>query len=96
MPKLRTIEHNLLVNDHNAMWPLDHDDGSDFYIDRHNVLIHGGSKNLNGYSKQIYGNLFIRPDIGAGRRHCHQNYGSVCRSAGSILLTHGASDSWKV
>ena len=21
----------------------------------------GGSKNLNGYSKQIFGNLFIRP-----------------------------------
>ena len=97
VPKLRTIEHNLLVNDHNANWPLDHDDGSapvclvcpgaffqaepqplffrsDFYVDRFNVLIHGGSKNLNGYSKQIYGNLFVRPDIGAGQKHCHCNY----------------------
>ena len=74
MPKPRIIERNFLVNDHSANWPLDHDDGSDHYKDRYNVLIHGGSKNLNGYDKQIYGNLFVRPDIGAGMRHCHNNF----------------------
>jgi hypothetical protein len=57
-----------------ANWPLDHDDGSDHYTDRWNLLVHGGSKNLNGYGKQIYGNLFLRPDIGAGMRHCHNNF----------------------
>jgi hypothetical protein len=25
-------------------WPLDHDDGSRYIIDRHNVVVYGGTK----------------------------------------------------
>jgi hypothetical protein len=56
-----------------GQWPLDHDDGSRFIIDRYNVVVYGGTKNYHGYEKQYYGNLFIRPDIGCGNVFCGEN-----------------------
>ena len=41
-PAWRIIERNFLVNGGN--WPLDHDDGSRFIIDRYNVVVYGGTK----------------------------------------------------
>ena len=60
-PAWKIIQRNFLVNGGN--WPLDHDDGSRYIVDRHNVVVYGGTKNFHGYEKQFYGNLFIRPDI---------------------------------
>ena len=42
-PAWKIIERNFLVNGGN--WPLDHDDGSRFIIDRENVVVYGGTKN---------------------------------------------------
>ena len=40
---------------------LDHDDGSSFYIDHHNVLLYGGMQNLAGANNTAHDNLYIEP-----------------------------------
>ena len=85
-PAWKIIERNFLVNGGN--WPLDHDDGSRFIIDRHNVVVYGGTKNYHGYEKQYYGNLFIRPDIGCGNTNCGEN------DASGVTAPKALSENW--
>jgi hypothetical protein len=69
-------------------WPLDHDDGSRYIIDRYNVVVYGGTKNYHGYEKQYYGNLFIRPDIGCGEVHCAVN------DASGVIAPKSLNENW--
>jgi hypothetical protein len=46
-PKENVIYRNLLLNNYGSFYPIDHDDGSAFYHDHHNVLLYGGKKVLS-------------------------------------------------
>jgi hypothetical protein len=42
--------------------PIDHDDGSNGYVDTKNVLLFGGSKTLMGYNKHTIDNAMVYVD----------------------------------
>ena len=56
------IGFNLIYNNYQSTWPIDHDDGSSFFHDHDNVLIYGGYKNLFGHDQTIERNMYIYPD----------------------------------
>ena len=72
--KARDVQsRNLLINGYNGVWPVDHDDGSQFMDDVDNVLVWGGCKNYLGNSKVCDRNLIVYPGIDArssGNRLC--------------------------
>ena len=61
IPADNEISHNFIIANYYSSVPLDHDDGSSYYYDHHNVLAFGGYKNNIGYSKRAESNLFIYP-----------------------------------
>ena len=62
-PALSHIHGNFLVNTHFGIHSLDHDDGSNNFLDTSNVVAFAGMKNFLGFAKQTNGNLFVRPDF---------------------------------
>lgn len=50
----------MMWNNFNSRWPIDHDDGSQFYNDTKNVLLYGGAKNFLGHSKISTDNLYYQ------------------------------------
>ena len=63
VPAYNEISHNFIIANYYCSAPLDHDDGSSYYFDHHNVLVYGGFKNNIGHSKRSENNLFIYPGI---------------------------------
>ena len=61
IPADNEISHNFVIGNYYTTAPLDHDDGSSYYYDHHNVLAYGGYKNNIGHSKRAENNLFIYP-----------------------------------
>merc|ERR1712072_1058367 len=61
-PSLNSITRNLVLCNWKCTWPLDHDDGSNNYVDSQNALFFGGAKNFKGHSKRSFGNLYYQPD----------------------------------
>lgn len=56
-----------------ANFPIDHDDGSQYYNDTANFMVWGGCKNFRGHSKSCDHNLIAYPGTGersAGNRRC--------------------------
>jgi len=53
---------NFLVSDGYGIHPLDHDDGSNAWLDERNVLAWAGVKNWQGFNKTAANNLIVRPD----------------------------------
>jgi hypothetical protein len=51
----------------NAILSIDHDDGSNHYLDTMNVLMYSGQKNYIGWEKHAVQNLYIRPDLADSR-----------------------------
>ncbi|UJR11197.1 hypothetical protein I4U23_015378 [Adineta vaga] len=67
------IHHNTIFNNYNALWPIDHDDGSCFYEDSYNFHVYGGKKNFLGHSKSDHHQIYVYSDMNKG------DYGSnVC------------------
>ncbi|CAF0815534.1 unnamed protein product [Didymodactylos carnosus] len=60
------IHHNVLFNNYNALWPIDHDDGSCFYEDSYNFHVYGGKKNFLGHSKIDHHQIYVYPDANKG------------------------------
>ena len=56
------ISRNLLHANYHSVTALDHDDGSNGWVDTENVLLWSGTKNLMGYNKRSQGNLFVYVD----------------------------------
>ncbi|CAF1656619.1 unnamed protein product [Adineta ricciae] len=56
------IHHNLLFNNYNSFYPIDHDDGSCFYEDSYNFQVYGGKKNYLGHSKTDHNEIYVYPD----------------------------------
>ena len=63
VPAYNEISHNFIIANYYSEVPLDHDDGSSYYYDHHNVLVYGGFKNNIGHSKRAENNLFIYPGV---------------------------------
>ena len=57
------IHHNVMYQNYNSYYPIDHDDGSCYYEDSYNVQIYGGKKNYLGHSKTDHHELYIYPDV---------------------------------
>mmetsp|Transcript_6076 Transcript_6076/g.11612 ORF Transcript_6076/g.11612 Transcript_6076/m.11612 type:complete len:955 (+) Transcript_6076:182-3046(+) len=67
------VTSNFIINGHNGYWALDHDDGSQFCHDTHNVLAWGGYKNFLGHSKNCAHNLILYPgsdERSSGHHRC--------------------------
>lgn len=77
LPLWNRVAQNLIINGHNGVWTLDHDDGSSFYNDTGNVLFYGGCKNFRGNNKRCGpDNLIVYPGIpsrSSGGRTCQTN-----------------------
>jgi hypothetical protein len=72
---------NFLFSDGYGIHPLDHDDGSNAWLDERNVLLWAGIKNWQGFNKTASGNLIVRPD------YCDNcTAGARSNNAGSIPL----------
>eukprot|EP00730_Choanoeca_flexa_P003425 TRINITY_DN11409_c0_g1_i5.p1 TRINITY_DN11409_c0_g1~~TRINITY_DN11409_c0_g1_i5.p1 ORF type:complete len:280 (+),score=53.64 TRINITY_DN11409_c0_g1_i5:249-1088(+) len=56
-----TVVRNIILNGYNGVWTIDHDDGSQFYTDTHNVMLWGGCKNYLGHSKDCVNNFILYP-----------------------------------
>lgn len=61
-PAPSNLTMNFLINNYHSTWPIDHDDGSCYYIDRYNYLVYGGYKNYLGHTKIVKSNYYIYPD----------------------------------
>lgn len=97
-----TIERNLLINGYNSVWTIDHDDGSQFFNDTHNLMVFGGCKNYLGNSKSCDDNVIVYPGTSsrsAGNYRCvcfagtgfadqyFQN--NTCLTADGVVYTYG-------
>ena len=60
-PAESIITQNLIIGNYHSFWPIDHDDGSCYYTDTHNVIAYGGAKNYLGHSKVTTNNMYIYP-----------------------------------
>ncbi|CAF0900788.1 unnamed protein product [Adineta steineri] len=60
------IHHNTIFNNYNALWPIDHDDGSCFYEDSYNFHVYGGKKNFLGHSKTDHHQIYVYSDMNRG------------------------------
>ena len=60
--------NNFLITNYHSVWPLDHDDGSDYWVDTNNFLVYGGYKNNFGHSKTTINNTYIYPDADRGNK----------------------------
>lgn len=59
------INRNLVICNYNCLWSIDHDDGSNNYIDTFNFLPWTGTKDYMGYNKTMVGNYYLYPADGA-------------------------------
>ena len=62
MPTMSYIHNNFVMSNYHSIWPLDHDDGSCYWVDTNNFLVYGGYKNNLGHSKTTLNNTYIYPD----------------------------------
>jgi len=65
-PRLSFIHKNFIINNYHAVWPIDHDDGSQHFVDTSNFLVYGGFKTYLGNNLLSAGNLYVLPDAKAG------------------------------
>ena len=62
IPATSNLTLNLFINNYHSVWPIDHDDGSCYYLDTLNFLVYGGYKNYLGHSKVVRNNIYVYPD----------------------------------
>lgn len=56
------VTHNFLINNYHSVWPIDHDDGSQWYTDTENYMVYGGYKSYLGNSLTVLRNYYVLPD----------------------------------
>lgn len=66
LPRTTTIARNLIAANYNALWGVDHDDGSNAYAVTDNVILFSGFKTYQGFNKTATGNLYVYADVTAG------------------------------
>ena len=93
-------ERNLMLNGYNGVWAYDHDDNSQFVVDRSSFMIFGGCKNYLGHHKNCTGNVILYPGTDGrsqGDRRCQTDdngqfadqfhEGNLCTSADGKFYT---------
>ena len=81
---LSNVTRNFIINTYNSLYPIDHDDGSCYYLDTYNYLIYGGYKNYLGHSKTVQNNVYVYPDTNPIKPFC-----GVCNGASRDYLPSG-------
>lgn len=82
VPQLRTLRNNMFLANYATIWPIDHDDGSSFYVDQDNVLVYAGTKSyLGGHTMITRGNLILWPNL-AGWGSAAMLYKAVANASG--------------
>jgi hypothetical protein len=79
------INYNTLFNNYHSVWPIDHDDGSSFYVDSYNFIIYGGKKNYLGHSKTDHHEIYVYADLNGdefGSGYCIDDYKPTRGSSG--------------
>ena len=84
------IHHNTIFNNYNALWPIDHDDGSCFYEDSYNFHVYGGKKNFLGHSKIDHHEIYVYSDANSGTFGSNICLGDYAPSRGSS----GWNEAW--
>ena len=95
-PALSYIIKNFIINNYHSTWPLDHDDGSCYYLDTYNYLVYGGYKNYLGHSKAAVYNTYIYPDAIHSLKHLYIRYPYCANQNGATLtvLPSGWGEIW--
>ena len=62
IPKESYMTYNFIISNFHSWWPVDHDDGTGYFTDQYNYLVHGGFKNYLGHSKISQYNVYVYPD----------------------------------
>lgn len=74
------IHHNTLFNNYNSFYPIDHDDGSCYWVDHSNVQIYGAKKNYLGW----YINQSINQSFNLSIQPCIRLF--TCRSINQPII----------
>jgi hypothetical protein len=61
-PAPSTCDSNFIINSYYGIHSLDHDDGSNAWVDNGNVIAFAGVKNYQGFNKKT-SSMFVRPDF---------------------------------
>ena len=87
-PAVRTIQNNMILANYGSSWPIDHDDGSSYYIDRENVLLYAGTKSyLGGHNVSTTGSLLLWPNL--------NGWGAATMLYASVNRASGFGEVWK-
>ena len=87
VPERRVIRNNFIIANWNAAWPIDHDDGSSYYLDAENVLMYAGTKTyLGGHSVNTTGNLMLWPNM--------NGWGAAAMCYASAVGASGFDEHW--
>ena len=85
-PQVSNITRNFLISNYHSTFPLDHDDGSCYYLDTYNFMVYGGFKNFLGHSKIAQNNVYVYPDA----KHSSLSFGAFFTKP-YCAVSHGAS-----
>lgn len=86
VPPWSTVKGNFFINNYNAILSIDHDDGSNHYLDTQNVLMYSGQKNYIGWEKHAVQNLYIRPDLADSREEASSVEACQANSCASVTV----------
>ena len=76
IPGCSYISYNFFISNYYSFVPVDHDDGSCYYLDTDNFFVYGGYKNHLGHTKRVLGNYYIYPDV-SGKPYCGTHTGAT-------------------
>ncbi len=96
-PATTHISSNFFINNYHSTWPIDHDDGSNNFVDSLNFLPWGGAKNYLGFDKHFIGNFYLYPDASmpTSGLASRTGFSPYCYgSAGEAAFGPGLRDSW--
>jgi hypothetical protein len=80
LPATTRIASNLILSQYASFFGIDHDDGSNAYVDEGNVIAWSGAKSYLGFNKQTLDSLFIHAEA-SGHGPCTGNAGELCPRA---------------
>ena len=87
-PAVRTIQNNMIFANYGSAWPIDHDDGSSYYVDRENVLLYAGTKSyLGGHNVSTTDSLLLWPNL--------NGWGAATMLYQSVTNASGYAEVWE-
>ena len=97
-PAESNITRNFIISNYHSTFPLDHDDGSCYYLDTYNFMVYGGFKNYLGHSKIVQNNVYVYPDANHSSlsigKFFSKPFCAVSHGANSDDTTSGWGEKW--